>query len=132
EVLPEIIQQSLQQFPWPKSMKWGTGEKTWVRPMQNINVIFDGKVIMGSGEFYGHRFLSSKPLKAKSFDDYQKQLRKHHVILSQEEPHEKIYNDANELAENSQLDLITCPLLLDEIVGLVEWPVALLGRFEKE
>ena len=76
EILPELIGQIIQQFPWPKSMKWGTGTQVWVRPLHAVNVIFDGKSIdrhPGEGrdpKFIGHRFLSPKPFKATSFAQY--------------------------------------------------------------
>lgn len=132
EILPNIIQQIVQQFPWPKSMKWGAGDQVWVRPLHIINVIFDGKPVMGNGEFYGHRFLSPKPFKVKSFDDYKKQLRKNNVILDQNERRAEILQQAEKLAAKQKLTLRQDDALLDEVTGLVEFPVAMLGTFEKE
>lgn len=136
EALEVIILRIIAQFPWPKSMRWGAGEDVWVRPLQEANIVFDGKVISGkaitsNGEFYGHRFLSPKPFKAKSFDDYQKQLRKHHVILDQNERRSEIQQQAEKLAVKHKLNLRADDGLLDEVTGLVEWPAAMLGSFEK-
>ena len=132
EVLPEIVEQIIQQFPWPKSMKWGAGDQVWVRPLQQVNAIFDNKVVIGSGEFYGHRFLSPKPFKAKSFTDYQKQLRKNFVILDQNERWAEILQQAEKLAAKQKLTMRQDDALLGEVTGLVEWPVAMLGTFESE
>jgi len=135
EVLEFIILRIFAQFSWPKSMRWGSGTEAWVRPLQQINVISDGKVIMGSGEFYGHRFLSPGPFKAINFEEYKTGLKKHHVILDQRERCDEILNQAEKLAAAQKLSLHTDDAfekLLNEVTGLVEWPVAMLGTFEKE
>jgi len=132
EILPEMIAAIIQQFPWPKAMRWGAGAQTWVRPLQQVNVIFDGKALMGDGEFYGHRFLSPGPFKAANFEQYKSELKKHHVILDQTGRLAEILNQLQKIAAEKKLSLRDDPALLDEVTGLVEWPVAMLGTFEKE
>lgn len=132
EILPEMIAAIIQQFPWPKSMRWGSGTQVWVRPLQRVNVMFDGKAIMGSGEFNGHRFLSPKPFKANNFEKYKSELKKHHVILDQTERRTEILNQIQKIATEKKLSLRDDAALLDEVTGLVEWPTAMLGTFEKE
>jgi glycyl-tRNA synthetase beta chain len=132
EILPGVLEAIIQNFPWPKSMKWGLGTQTWVRPLHNVNVIFDGKVIVGSGEFYGHRFLSQQPFKVNNFAEYQLSLMASHVILDQTKRRDSIQMQAQKLAAKQELNLKSDDALLDEVTGLVEWPVAMLGTFEKE
>ncbi len=84
EIVPEIV----RAFPWPKSMRWGSGRLRWVRPLHSILCLFDGKVVpfeidgIASGkETRGHRFMAPKAFAVKSFDDYAAKLREAHVIL---------------------------------------------------
>jgi len=132
EILTEMMDAIVQKFPWPKSMRWGAGTEVWVRPLQQVNVIFGGEAIMGRGEFYGHRFLSPKPFKASNFESYKSELKKHHVILDQSERRTEIGAQAEKLAAEQELVLRADEGLLNEITGLVEWPTAMLGTFEKE
>jgi len=135
EVLEFIILRIFAQFTWPKSMRWGNSMQVWVRPLQQANVVFDGKVIMGSGEFYGHRFLSPRPFKANSFDQYKGELKKNYVILDQRERRDEILTQVGKLAAEQKLSLHTDDAfekLLNEVTGLVEWPTAMLGTFEAE
>lgn len=134
------------EFSWPKSMHWGGArqedEMSWVRPLHNISFIFGGKSYssksgidsewVNEATFSGHRFLSPKPFKAKSFDDYKKQLQKNNVILDQNERRTEILQQAEKLAAKQKLTLRQDDALLDEVTGLVEWPTAMLGTFEKE
>lgn len=152
ETLELIMLRIFAQFPWQKSMRWD-GEQTWVRPLHNLTIIFDGDIIArhpgegrdpdsharlgpglrrDDGEFCGHRFLSSKTFKAKSFDEYRRQLRKNYVILNENERRMEILAQAQKLADKNKLVLQQDDSLLDEVTGLVEWPTAMLGTFEKE
>ncbi|HJS32304.1 MAG TPA: glycine--tRNA ligase subunit beta, partial [Alphaproteobacteria bacterium] len=147
------------EFPWPKSMKWG--EKSgliWVRPLQSIICLFDGHVIpasltrdvgrarlgldsrdggdpahgLVSGDTTeGHRFLTSGAIRVTSFNDYQAKLHRHFVIVDQNERRETIRRKVEEAAHAEGLKVKDDPVLLDEVTGLVEWPVALIGNIGK-
>lgn len=145
EVLLKIIEEVLKNFVWPKSMRWQSGTKQWVRPMHGILALFDGKVvpvkfeiggsepdIIASNKVCGHRFLAPKPFTVSNFEDYKKKLRKTYVIIEREERKKIIMQKAETLASSENMTINSDESLVEEIIGLVEWPVPLMGSFEKE
>ncbi len=145
-VLQEIVEDFFDAFTWPKSMRWKSGEKTWVRPLHSIISLFDGKLIpiifnLGGNEKQissatstkGHRFLSDgKAFEVSDFTDYKQKLKDHKVLLDRADRKAIIVKQAQELAAKEKLQVREDEGLFEEIVGLVEWPVALVGTFEKE
>ena len=138
EVVAEIVPEIVRNFPWPKSMRWGSGRLRWVRPLHSILCIFGGKVVpfeidgIASGkETRGHRFMAPKPFAVKSFGDYAKKLREAYVILDPREREAIILKQAQKLAGKQQLVLIEDMALLAENAGLTEWPVVLMGSFDE-
>lgn len=137
ELLARSMPEILKHFPWPKSMRWGTGDLRWVRPLQSVNCVFGGKQVefeidgLRSGNTScGHRFLAPAPFSVHDFSDYQDRLSKSFVILDGSQRLEIITTASSELARQQDLRLRDDPGLLDEIKGLVEWPVPLLGRID--
>jgi len=137
EVLAELIPEVIRNFPWPKSQRWGSGEMTWVRPLHTILCTFDGEVvsfevggIASSNASRGHRFLGNDVFEARRFDDYVEKLKKAHVILNAADRKAQILHEARQLAHAQNLELIADDALADEVAGLVEWPVALIGQFD--
>jgi len=137
DVLGTLSQTLLEQFKWPKTMRWGTETKTWVRPIRGLLNLFEGQVISftyaginASGETLGHRFLAPKPFSVKNFDDYEKKLRQHFVILDWQERRDIIQTGITKVA--GDLTLLKDEGLLDEVAGLVEWPVALKGAVDEQ
>lgn len=138
EVLKEAIEKTLAEFPWPKSMRWGSGSTNWVRPLHSILCIFDGKVIpvefagvKASNTTRGHRFLAPDVITINSASEYEAALEKACVIASRNERREKIFNDANDLANRHSLQVYRASHgLFDEIAGLVEYPVCLIGSID--
>ncbi|MBW7837869.1 MAG: glycine--tRNA ligase subunit beta [Sphingomonadales bacterium] len=137
EVVADFLPAVVHGLPWPKSMRWADGSLRWVRPLQSILGVFDGKAldvaiegIKVSNQTRGHRFLSPEPFAVKDFADYQAKLQKAHVLLDAQDRKAKIMADAKLLAADAGLSLIEDNALLDEVAGLVEWPVALLGSFD--
>ena len=138
DVIAEIVPHMIRNFPWPKSMRWGSGTLRWVRPLQSILCTFDGEVVsfdvdgLKSGSTTrGHRFLSSGDIEARRFDDYAGALHKAHVIVDANARMEMIRADAKNLAFAQGLEMIEDEALLKEVAGLVEWPVVLMGSFDK-
>lgn len=135
----------LRRFPWPKSMRWG-GSSTfaWVRPLRRILCLLDGKVVpfdlrdgaddghgLASGNATeGHRFHAPGPVAVDGFADYQAKLYARRVILDAAERRRIIAEGIARLAAEKGLRVVEDPGLLDEITGLTEWPVPLLGRIE--
>jgi glycyl-tRNA synthetase beta chain len=138
QVIAEMVPDIVRQFPWPKSMKWGTGSLRWVRPLQRILCVFDGEVApfnidgIESGDLTeGHRFMGSKrPLAVRGFDDYARALAADFVVLDPAERRARILEGATAIAIANGLELVEDAGLLDEVAGLAEWPVPLLGDMD--
>ncbi|WP_414464060.1 glycine--tRNA ligase subunit beta [Hyphomicrobium sp. DY-1] len=138
EIIAETVTDVAAKFPWPKSMRWGSSTFQWVRPLQSILCLLGGKVVpfeingIASGhETRGHRFLGPGPFKVKSFADYQEKLESHHVILDPAKRAAAISEQAHALAKEAKLELVEDDALMAENAGLTEWPVVLMGSFEK-
>lgn len=137
DVLAEGLPEALARFPWPKTMRWGGGEVRWVRPLESILCLLDGAVvpfafagIESGAETVGHRFMAPARLAVRGFDDCRAKLREARVVLDGEERKRLIHERSRELAASQGLRLREDEGLLDELKGLVEWPVPLLGRIE--
>ncbi|MEP9353931.1 glycine--tRNA ligase subunit beta [Xanthobacter sp. KR7-65] len=143
EVIAEIVPDIIRKFPWPKSMRWGSGTLRWVRPLHSIVATFgaegdepevvrfsiDG--IEASNVTRGHRFLAPEPFTVKRLDDWMAKLEAAKVVADRDRRKEIILNDAKDLALAAGLELVEDEGLLDEVCGLVEWPVVLMGSFEE-
>ncbi len=139
ELIAEIVPDVIRNFPWPKSMRWGTGSLRWVRPLHSIVCTLDGEVVpfeidgIQSGDVtYGHRFMGPDAIKVREFDDYVEKLARQKVMLDPEARAAHILEDAKNLAHAQNLELIEDDALLHEVAGLVEWPTALMGTIDDE
>ncbi len=138
DVLQEILPNALAKLPWPKSMRWGSGETRWVRPLHNILALFDNEVLTfefadltSNTQTFGHRFHAPAAIRVQNFDDYQAKLRAAKVVLDPVDRRARILNGARQLAANAGLSLNEDQGLLDELTGLVEWPVPLMGNIDE-
>ena len=148
DVIGEMLQVILRTFPWPKSMRWGAqsanpGSLEWVRPLHSIVATFGPETeepeivrvatsgIQAGNTTYGHRFMAPGLIKVRHFDDYVASLEKAKVVLDPARRREIILNDAKNLAFAQGFELIEDEGLLNEVAGLVEWPVVLMGAFEE-
>jgi glycyl-tRNA synthetase beta chain len=149
-VAASIINDVIDKFPWPKSMKWGDGTNRWVRPLHSMVALLDGEVIgvefelkrhaesvavgisriVASNKTLGHRFMAAGVIEVSSFADYKARLRQASVILDGAERKSIIKQKAEALAAAAGVVLRQDEGLLDEVAGLVEWPVALMGRID--
>jgi len=158
DVLPSILREAIWNVPWPKSMRWADERSfRWVRPLQNVLCIFGRDVLkfelgrpIGEGRIevdfqvaggllsqiqvgnktVGHRFLAPEPFTVKDFADYKAKLARAKVILDPAERRATIESSLEKLAKAEGFTVKADPGLLDEVTGLVEWPVVLLGRIE--
>ena len=137
EVLAEILPEAIAKLPWPKSMRWGDGTFRWVRPLHGIVATFDGEVVsfefaeVASGHTTrGHRFLSQGPIEVRRYEDYVAKLRAAHVIVDGAERREIILNEARTKAFALGLELVEDEGLANEVMGLAEWPVVLIGTID--
>lgn len=138
EIVAEVVPAVAAKFPWPKSMRWGSGRTQWVRPLHSIVCLLDGKVVrfeiedVASGkETRGHRFHGNEPFEVDGAADYAKGLKKHKVILDAAERSSLIAEQARELAREHKLALVEDEALLAENAGLTEWPTVLMGTFDE-
>jgi len=140
EVFAEAVDQIVRSFPWPKSMRWGTGSLRWVRPIKRIIALFDGAVVpfeidgIASGDVTeGHRFLGSgQPFAVKDFADYRARLEKEYVLLDVADRKLRILEAAKAACAARGLALVDDDGLLDEVAGLAEWPTPILGDMDPQ
>jgi glycyl-tRNA synthetase beta chain len=149
DVIAEILPVIVRTFPWPKQMRWGErsakpGALTWVRPLHSIIATFgpeteDPDVVKFSvdgieaGQMTrGHRFMAPGEFNVRRFEDYEAKLEAAKVVLDPERRRNIILEDAKELAFAQGFELVEDHVLLDEVSGLVEWPVVLMGSFDQE
>src|SRR5712692_9480911 len=149
DVLAEILPVIVRSFPWPKSMRWGersakSGSLSWVRPLHSIVATFgleteepavvkfavDG--IEAGQTTFGHRVMAPAPINVRRFEDYEAKLLDSKVVLDPQRRKDTILTDAKQLAFAQGFELVEDQALLDEVAGLVEWPVVLMGTFEPE
>jgi glycyl-tRNA synthetase beta chain len=149
DVLAEILPVVIRTFPWPKSMRWGErsakpGALSWVRPLHAITATFgleteapdvvkfavDG--IEAGQTTYGHRFMAPGAISVRRFEDYEARLLDAKVVLDAARRKDTILEEAKELAFAQGFELLNDQGLLDEVAGLVEWPVVLMGSFDEE
>ena len=135
EIVAEMVEAVVRGFPWPKSMRWGSGTLRWVRPIKRILCVFDGSVVplafegLTSGDLTeGHRFMGTRQaLSARDFDAYAKGLEAHYVVLDQAERKRRILEGARAACAAKGLELVEDEGLLEEVSGLAEWPTPILG-----
>ena len=149
DVLAEILPMVVRTFPWPKQMRWGeasikSSALTWVRPLHSIVatfgieteepeiVKFDLPGVSVGQTTRGHRFLAPGEIEVRRFDDYVAKLQHAKVVLDPERRKEIILADARQLTFAQGFELVEDPALLDEVSGLVEWPVVLMGSFDAD
>jgi glycyl-tRNA synthetase beta chain len=139
DVLPEILRGAMLDLPWPKSMRFPAAPFRWVRPLSSVVALFDGAVLpldLGGipvGDMtQGHRWLSTKPLQVRDFADYAGKLREAYVVLDPAERRAKIAADLALAATMLGVTMKDDPALLDEVTGLVEFPVVLDGKIDQD
>ncbi|MEH2522689.1 MULTISPECIES: glycine--tRNA ligase subunit beta [unclassified Bradyrhizobium] len=149
DVLAEILPVIIRTFPWPKSMRWGersvkSGSLSWVRPLHSIIATFGPETeepdvvkfsvdgIETGQTTFGHRFMAPTAISVRRFEDYEAKLKAAKVVLDAQARKDIILADAKELAFAQGFELVEDQALADEVAGLVEWPVALMGSFDQE
>jgi glycyl-tRNA synthetase beta chain len=149
DVISEILPVIIRTFPWPKSMRWGersakSGSLSWVRPLHSIIATFGPETeepdvvkfsvdgIEAGQTTFGHRFMAPAAISVRRFEDYEAKLKAAKVVLDAQARKDIILADARQLAFAQGFELVEDQVLLDEVAGLVEWPVALMGSFDEE
>ncbi len=139
EVLPELIHAAMTALPWPKSMRFPASGLRWVRPLNSVIFLFDGAMLkLPLGEVpvgratRGHRFLSSGEISVDNAADYRAKLEQAHVVLDCARRRQIIAEGLDRLAQAEGLTVKNDPALLDEVTGLVEFPVVLMGSIDAD
>ncbi|MEP4996751.1 glycine--tRNA ligase subunit beta, partial [Pseudophaeobacter sp.] len=143
EIIAEVLEATVRNFPWPKSMRWGAGSLRWVRPLHSIlcqlsdengsEVVpleIDG--IVAGNVTQGHRFMAPGEITVNGFEDYAAKLKRANVVLDPAERSQAIWQEAGNQAFARGLELVEDKGLLTEVASLVEWPVVLLGDIDAE
>ncbi|WP_296427985.1 glycine--tRNA ligase subunit beta [Yoonia sp.] len=141
DIIAEVLERTIRNFPWPKAMRWGTGTLRWVRPLHGIVCILTDETgthvvpldvdgITSGNTTRGHRFMAPDAFTVSSFDDYEAKLKRGRVVLRADERADAIWHDATHQAFALGLEVVEDRGLLAEVAGLVEWPVVLLGQID--
>ena len=144
DVLPSIVTECIQQMPWPKSMRFADLTQRWVRPLHHVLAVFDGAALAGgvpmgaktnlafTSRTRGHRFLSPAEINVANSSDYLIKLKSAKVIPDPKERRTLIWAQCRDRALKEGLTVKTDEALLDEVTGLVEWPVVLMGKIDQQ
>ena len=143
DIVAEVLDRVIRGFPWPKSMRWGSGSLRWVRPLQSILCLLTDEAgasvvpldvdgIVAGDRTRGHRFHAPDAFPVASFEDYAAKLKRAFVILDPAERAAHIRAEAESQAFAAGLEIVEDATLLTEVAGLVEWPVVLMGRIGEE
>lgn len=138
DIVAELVPEIVKGFHWPKSMRWGTGDLRWVRPLQRILCVLDGAVVqfevggVQSGNLTeGHRVMGRGPFTVTGLDSYVSQLGgEGHVRLTRDDRKDMIATEAARVCAEAGLELVDDIGLLEEVTGLAEWPVVILGNMD--
>jgi glycyl-tRNA synthetase beta chain len=137
-VVAQMVDTVIGDFPWPKSMTWGDGNLRWIRPLHRVVCLLDGRAVPVAIEGVevgnvteGHRFMGARqPFPVSSFADYESGLAEHFVVVDVRERKRRIVDGARAQCAAAGLHLVDDEGLLDEVAGMTEWPVPLLGRMD--
>jgi len=143
QVLPVVIEEILKKFVWPKSQRWSNTTFKWARPLRNILLLLNDEVVKGKFDLgndcfltfnnftFGHRY-NNKKIILKSIRDYEILLKKNHVLLDRKKRKQKILQDIDALIKNKETKILEDEILLNEVLGLAEFPSVLEGSISEE
>ncbi|MEJ5283972.1 MAG: glycine--tRNA ligase subunit beta [Brevinematales bacterium] len=139
KILTEFVEKTIFSIDFPKTMRWGNGEISFVRPIKWISSIYGNNLVNVNIKnipnvlySFGHRILSPSKVELKSAEKYKETLKNTYVIVDQEERKSLILDGVNKKAESLQAKPILNEQLLDYLINLTEFPVVAIGEFEKE
>jgi glycyl-tRNA synthetase beta chain len=139
EILPDLVRAAIAELPWPKSMRYPASALRWIRPLTSVVCLFEGEVLplpldlIAVGRVTrGHRFLSPGEICVSNAGEYFERLSEAHVVLDQDRRKETIREDLEQAVAVEGLTLKPDPGLLEEVTGLVEFPVVLTGAIDAD
>lgn len=137
DCLPEIIKKSIISLSWKKSMHWGSHQMHFVRPIRNILAMFGGKIVdfsfdeiglTSTNQTFGHRFLSPSAFSVQDTEDYLNKLKDNFVVVDREQRRRIVLDEIRSIEEKQGISVVISDDLMDEVIGLVEYPVVLMGK----
>lgn len=137
DCLPEIIKKSIISLSWKKSMHWGSHQMHFVRPIRNILAVFGGKIIdfsfdeiglKSTNQTFGHRFLAPAAFSVLDTEDYLKKLKKNFVVVDREQRRQIVLDEIRSIEKKQGISVVVSEDLMNEVIGLVEYPVVLMGK----
>ena len=138
-LLPEVLAGIIQQLPFPKSMRWGSGRAGFARPIQWIVARYGNQIIpceinnvCSGSSTRGHRFMAPNDFEITDYNNYLKTLRKAHVLADQEERKKAVIKEVEEAAAKTGGRIMTDDALLDTVTNLIEEPHAVCGSFDEK
>jgi glycyl-tRNA synthetase beta chain len=138
EVLAEIVPRVLAGISWAKTMRWGSGEGPWVRPIHGIVSLFDGRVvpfdlhgIRAGEESAGHPILSPQPFRIDGVETWRRELASRNIEVRPDERRRILLDTMQARAKDLGGRLVDDPALLDKLVAICEIPGVMEGRFDE-
>ncbi len=137
ELIPAMVNNALNKLPIPKPMRWGSSKTQFIRPIHTLTMLYGKQVITGetlgvssSNQVTGHRFHHHGLVTIKHADDYQVALKDAYVVADYDERQQQIIEQIKKAADSLGGKALVDDELLNEVTGLVEWPVTLIGSFD--
>jgi len=137
DCLAEIIKKSIISLSWKKSMHWGSHQMHFVRPIRNILAVFAGKVVdfsfdeiglKSTNQTFGHRFLAPVSFSIQNTEDYFRKLKENFVVVDREQRRQIVLNEIKSIEQKHEISVVVSEDLMNEVIGLVEYPVVLMGK----
>ena len=139
EILSEVMPELIASIPWPKSMRWGSGAFSFVRPIHWVLALYNGEVIpfevagvKSGNRTQGHRFMAPQAAEVHGLEDYLGKMREMFVIINQNERQAEIERAAEAAVKKVSGIILRDPELLSTVTNMVEFPSAVCGSFDKE
>jgi glycyl-tRNA synthetase beta chain len=139
ELLERMLPDFIAHIPFPKSMRWGSLQVSFARPIHSLAALLDGEVlnfaygdVKSGNQSWGHRFMSPQKVIIKDYLSHRENLRKHFVIMEFEERKNFIREAVETVAQQVNGVILEDEELLEEVANLVEYPRAILGQFEEK
>ena len=138
ELIPTMVNNALNKLPIPKPMRWGSERTQFIRPVHTLTLLYGETILNGetlgvsaSNRVTGHRFHHHGLVTIKHANDYQAEMEKAYVVVDFEQRQQQILAQIKQAATELEGEALIDDELLNEVTGLVEWPVTLVGSFDE-
>jgi glycyl-tRNA synthetase beta chain len=139
KILSELMPELIASIPWPKSMRWGSGVFSFVRPIHWVLALYNGEVIpfevagvTSGNRTEGHRFMAPQAAEINDLEDYLGKMKELFVIIDQNERQAEVERVAELAAQKISGTILKDSELLSTVTNMVEFPSAVCGSFDRE